>query len=75
MTRQLLDHYYKIVDIIASKLAEAQSDETITSALPPLHLTHTILSTLQGLATLKSVQADFAHRQAVMQVILRLLDQ
>ncbi|MBL8162818.1 MAG: TetR/AcrR family transcriptional regulator [Anaerolineae bacterium] len=74
VTKQLLDHYYKIVDIIAAKLAEEQSAGAISSALPPLHLTHTILSTLQGLATLKSVQADFAHRQAVTQMILHLLD-
>jgi hypothetical protein len=75
VTAVLLAHYFKIVDIIADILTQAQSAGNITSKAPALHLAYTIISTLQGLATVKGVKPDFAYREAVTHVILSLLDQ
>jgi TetR/AcrR family transcriptional regulator, transcriptional repressor for nem operon len=73
VTAQLLDHYFKIVDIVADVLAQAQAARTITTKTPPLNLAHTILSTLQGVTTLKGVKPDFSHHHPVMRVVLSLL--
>jgi TetR/AcrR family transcriptional regulator, transcriptional repressor for nem operon len=74
VTKLLLKHYFAIAEIIADVLARGQRDGTITSKEPPLHLAYTILSALQGVATVKGVQPDFAYVDAVTHVILKLLD-
>lgn len=74
VTKQLLEHYDRIIDIVADLLAQAQTAGTVTTTTSPLPLAHTIFSTLQGLATLKGVKPDFAHTEAVTRIVLTLLD-
>jgi TetR/AcrR family transcriptional regulator, transcriptional repressor for nem operon len=74
VTAQLLDHYFKIVQIIADSISEAQTSGKVSVQTLSLHLAHTILAALGGLATLKGVKPDFAYREAVTSVILSLLD-
>lgn len=73
VTPLLLDHYFGIVAIIAAVLEQGQAEGTVTRQAAPLDLAHTILTTLQGLATVKGVKPDFAHVQAITQIILHLL--
>ena len=73
ITSLMLAHYLDIAEIIADVLAQAQTAGTITSQDAPLHLSHTILTTLQGVATLKGIKPDFAYVDAITTSILRLL--
>ncbi len=74
VTSLLLEHYFGIAAIIAGVLAQGQAAGGIASREAPQHLAFTILSALQGVATVKGVKPDFAHVRAITQVILRLLD-
>lgn len=74
VTKLLLDHYFGIAEIITGVLAEAQRLGSIANQQAPQHLAYTILSTLQGVATLKGVKPDFAYAGAITQVILTLID-
>lgn len=74
IVNQLLDHYFKLAEIITGVLAQGQADGTITTQTPPLHLAYTILSTLHGIAVLSGVKPDFTYRDAVMQTLLSLLE-
>ncbi len=73
ITALLLTHYFGISEIIAETLKRGQSDGSITTQADPLHLAYTILSTLQGVATLKEVKPDFAFTPSIAQIILQLL--
>jgi TetR/AcrR family transcriptional repressor of nem operon len=73
VTPLLLDHYFGIVAIIAGVLEQGQATGSVTSQAPALDLAHTILTTLQGVATVKGVKPDFAHVHAITQIILHLL--
>lgn len=73
ITRLMLAHYLDVAEIISDFLAEAQAAGTITSQDEPLHLSYTILSTLQGVATVIGVKPDFAYVDAITIAILRLL--
>lgn len=70
---RLLDHYFKIVEIITVMLADAQHSGVISTRLPAADLSHTLLSTLYGVITVSSVKPDFAHREAVMNTLLTLI--
>ena len=74
ITALLLDHYFRIAEIIAAVLSEAQSTGAIRSSAAPLSLAYTFLSALHGIATLKGVKPDFAYQTDVLQMLLRLLD-
>ncbi len=74
ITALLLDHYFRIAEIIAAVLGEAQAAGVIHSSAAPLPLAYTFLSALHGIATLKGVKPDFAHHNHVLQTLLRLLD-
>lgn len=73
ITRLMLAHYLDVAEIISDFLAEAQAAGAITSQDEPLHLSYTILSTLQGVATVIGVKPDFAYVDAITIAILRLL--
>jgi TetR/AcrR family transcriptional repressor of nem operon len=75
VTRLLLEHYFGIADIIAQALSEAQTLGTITTLETPRNLAYTILSTLQGLATVKGIQPDFAYTAGITRIMLKLLNQ
>lgn len=70
---QLLDHFFKIAEIIGDVLARAQADGIIPADLPPAHLAYTFLTALQGVATLKRVKPDFDYRQTILPPLLHLL--
>lgn len=74
ITRLLLDHYFGIADNIAQILTEAQAKGTISTQANPHDLAYTILSTLQGLATIKGLQPNFGYRTAITHMMLKLLD-
>lgn len=74
VTDLLFTHYLAIADHVAEMLAQAQSDDTISTQEDPRHLAHVILSTLQGLATIKSMKPDFPYGDAFQQVMLRILE-
>lgn len=74
VTSLLLDHYFGIGNIIASVLSEAQTAGVITTQENPLELAYTILSTLQGLATVKGIQPTFDYQASITRLILKLLD-
>ncbi|MCB9453584.1 MAG: TetR/AcrR family transcriptional regulator [Anaerolineaceae bacterium] len=73
ITGLMLAHYLHIAEIITEVLAHAQAAGTIASQDSPLHLAYTILSTLQGVATVKSVKPDFAYVDAITTAAIRLL--
>lgn len=72
VTRLLLAHYFGIAEIIAGMLAQAQGKSASDDA--PLPLAYTLLSTLHGVATLKSVKPDFQHVPDIAQAMLKLLE-
>lgn len=77
ITELLLEHYFSIAEIISGVLAQGQSSgavSSIVSTQQSLHLAHTILAALQGMATLKAVKPDYAYVEGITQIILRLLD-
>lgn len=73
VTEQLLDHYFKIAQIITDILAHEQAQGNVIRDIPAEHLAHTLLSTLYGVITITSVKPDFAYRKAVAQAIVSLL--
>lgn len=73
VTELLLEHYFKIAEIVAEVLAAGQAAGQISDREAPLHVAYTILSTLQGFATLKGVKPDFPYGSAITQVILHTL--
>lgn len=73
VNEQLIDHYFKIAQIMTDLLAKDQAQSRITKKIPPEHLAHTLLSALYGVTALTSVRPDFAYREAVTQVIVNLL--
>jgi TetR/AcrR family transcriptional repressor of nem operon len=75
VTPLLLDHYFGIAEIIADVLSVARTSGTITTQDDPHELAYTILSTLQGLATVKGIQPTFGYRAAITRMMLKLLDQ
>ncbi|GAB4549882.1 MAG: TetR/AcrR family transcriptional regulator [Anaerolineae bacterium] len=72
VTNLLLTHYFGIAEIIANVLAQAQVKSASDNAT--LSIAYTLLSTLHGVATLKSVKPDFQHISNITQVILKLLE-
>jgi TetR/AcrR family transcriptional repressor of nem operon len=74
VTRLLLAHYVHLAELIATVLAQAQHDHCIRTQEDPLHLAYTILTTLQGLVTIKGVKPDFAYTQAIANLMLSLLE-
>lgn len=73
ITTLLLAHYFGIAEIIAAVMKQGQADGMITSQESPENLAFTILSTLQGLATVKGVKPDFPYVHAITQLIVKLL--
>ncbi len=74
VTNLLFSHYLRIAELVADVLQEGQAAQIIQAQDNPLHLAHVILSTLQGLATIKSMQPDYAYADVFPQVICKLLD-
>jgi TetR/AcrR family transcriptional repressor of nem operon len=74
VTAQLVAHYYKIADIIAAVVADAQAAGTITSQAAPLDLAHTILTTLQGVVTVNGILSDYPYRAPITRLLSSLLD-
>lgn len=74
ITPLLLNHYFGIAEIIAERIAQGQSSGAIVSQDDPLQIAHTILSTLQGVATIKGVKPDFDYVQSITRMILKLLN-
>lgn len=70
---RLIDHYFKIVEIISVMLAEAQANGVIATRLPAADLSHTILSTLYGILTVMSIKPESANHEAVKNTILTLI--
>ncbi|MEO8609138.1 MAG: TetR/AcrR family transcriptional regulator [Chloroflexota bacterium] len=73
VTAQLLDHFYKIGDIIAALIEAAQASGIVTSRAAPLDLAHTILTTLQGVVTVVGVKADYPYRTPITRLLIELL--
>ncbi len=73
VTQLLLTHYFGIADIVATVIHQAQSRGTITTQSHALEIAYTIVTTLQGVATLKGVKPDFAYVSAITRNILKLL--
>lgn len=71
---QLLDHYLKIAAIIENVVQQAQAANTIRTKVPPAYLAHTILTSLQGVLTVKGVKPDFIYVDGITQTLLGLLD-
>ena len=73
ITDILYSHFFAIAEIIASVIRQAQQNSSITTTDDPLQLAHVILSSLQGLATIKSMKPDYPYAGAYQQIILRVL--
>lgn len=73
VTELLLAHYIGIAEIIAGLLERAQAAGTISTDEDPLNLAHTLLSALQGLATVKSIKPDLVSGDASARLMIGLL--
>lgn len=73
VTAQLLDHYYKVGEIIAGVVAAGQAAGTVLNPTAPLELAHAILTALQGVVTVNGVTSDYPYRSAVARLLIQLL--
>lgn len=73
VTDLLFTHFLGIAEVIAEVIHNAQQSNHISSTDDPLQLAHVILSSLQGLATIKSMKPDYAYADAFQHIILRVL--
>jgi TetR/AcrR family transcriptional repressor of nem operon len=73
ITQLLLAHYFGIAHIVTQVIQAGQAQGAIQNPQPAHELAHTLLSTLYGVVMLKGVKPDFAHSQAITQVVLQLL--
>lgn len=73
VTELLLTHYFGIGELIAQVLEQGQRNGIVTNKLPAQDLALTILTTLQGLATISGVKPDATSASNVVQVLLHLM--
>lgn len=74
VTEMLYSHFVAIASIIADVFKQAQQGGSIASQDDPLHLAHVILSTLQGLATIKSMKPDYQFANAFQHIAVKILN-
>lgn len=73
VTELLLTHYLSIVEIIAQVIKDGQTSGRVTNKADAHAISHTIVTTLQGTATIYGVKPNFAYIKAIMQVVIQLL--
>jgi len=74
VTDLLYSHFIAIADMIAKVLEQAQTTDAITTQQNPTQLAHFILSTLQGLATIKSMKPNYPYANTFQQLIVEILN-
>lgn len=73
VTDLIFTHYFRVGEILAEVLDQAQEAGTITTQHDALPLAHLILSTLHGMITLERAIPDYRYAEPIKQIILSLL--
>lgn len=73
VTELLLAHYFGITQIIRDVITRGKETGLVNASVDAATFSHTVLTTLQGVATLKGVKPDFAQVSAITSMMVSLL--